>query len=537
MMDQMSLDAFLASPLVQLNFVGLAGIVVWHLIPRRRANTRLVVQIAFFVVMTAILVGNGIAPHRFEGDAAEDASALLAVSAKLLWWVHLAWAIIGFVRIYLVLEGQPREARLLQDLVVGVVYLSTALSILAFVFGVPIGTLVATSGVIAIILGLALQNTLSDVFSGIALSLGRPYVIGDWILLSDGTEGRVVESTWRSTHLLTGANNVVVLPNSFLAKLGLTNISRPDETHWLTLIVRVAPTRMPSIVVDVMRSVLLSCNSIVKEPPPLVALKGLDATALEIELQFAVASPAQRTPARNEVLDLVYRHCKSAGLLLAMPPESAIAMLDLPTEETAEPPRVTPLELIEAIPIFAALTGDEKRALAEATSVRDFRKGEVIVRQGELLSALMMVRAGVIAMRHEERRLRTAGAGRFLRRDGTARRHGRSLHTRGLDARHCLRDRPAGFCPAAHQSPGHGGRPRFELVQTRPTGPDRCGPGSSTGAERARLPEGQSRRFSTTRCQSRYSYPARLRTHSKLFAAFAGTSSDTVSIRSELQAL
>jgi hypothetical protein len=45
-------------------------------------------------------------------------------------------------------------------------------------------------------------------------------------------------------------NNMVVLPNSFLAKLGPTNISRPDETHFLTLIVRVAPTRMPSIVVD-----------------------------------------------------------------------------------------------------------------------------------------------------------------------------------------------------------------------------------------------------------------------------------------------
>jgi small-conductance mechanosensitive channel len=425
----MSLDAFLASPLVQLSFVGLAGIVVWHLIPRRRANTRLVVQIAFFVVMTAILVGNDIAPHRFEGDGAEEASALLVISAKLLWWVHLAWAVIGFVRIYLVLEGLPREARLLQDLVVGVVYLSTALSILAFVFGVPIGTLVATSGVIAIILGLALQNTLSDVFSGIALTLGRPHVIGDWILLADGTEGRVVESTWRSTHLLTGANNVVVLPNSFLAKLGLTNISRPDETHWLTLIVRVAPTRMPSIVVDVMRSVLLSCNSIVQEPP-VVALKGLDAAALEIELQFAVASPAQHTPARNEVLDLVYRHCKSAGLLLAMPPASAVAMLDLPTEETVEPPRVTPLELIEAIPIFAALTRDEKRALAEATSVRDFRKGEVIVRQGELLSALMMVRAGVIVMRHEEEEFGRLAPGDFFGETDCSQASAKPTHSR-----------------------------------------------------------------------------------------------------------
>jgi small-conductance mechanosensitive channel len=416
-MAQMSLDALLASPLVQLNFVGLAGIVVWHLIPARRAYTRLVVQIAFFVVMTAILVGNNIAPHKFEGGGAYDASALLVVSAKLLWWVHLAWAIIGFVRIYLVLEGQPREARLLQDLVVGIVYLGTGLSILAFVFGVPIGALVATSGVVAIVLGLALQNTLSDVFSGIALTLGRPYGIGDWILLSDGTEGRIIESTWRSTHVLTGANNVVVLPNSLLAKLGLTNVSRPDETHWVTLTVRVAPTRMPAIVVDVMRSVFLSCNSIVQEPPPIVALKGLDATALEIELHFRVTSPAQRTPARNEVLDLVYRHCKSAGLLLAMPP-TAVAMVGPPTEETAQPPRVTPLELIEAIPIFTALTEDEKRALAEATSAREFRKGEVIVNQGERLSALMMVRAGVIVMRHDEEEVGRLAPGDFFGETG-----------------------------------------------------------------------------------------------------------------------
>jgi hypothetical protein len=68
----MSVDAFLVSPLVQPNLIGFAGIVVWHLIPRRCANTRLLVQIAFFVAMTAILVGNDIAPHRFEkGDTAE----------------------------------------------------------------------------------------------------------------------------------------------------------------------------------------------------------------------------------------------------------------------------------------------------------------------------------------------------------------------------------------------------------------------------------------------------------------------------------
>ncbi|EJZ18148.1 mechanosensitive ion channel family protein, partial [Rhizobium sp. Pop5] len=289
--------------------------------------------------------------------------------------------------------------------VVGVVYIGMALSILAFVFGVPIGTLVATSGVVAIILGLALQSTLADVFSGIALTLGRPYVIGDWILLSDGTEGRVVESNWRATHILTGAHNVIVLPNSFLAKLALTNISRPDETHLQTLPIHIAPTRMPASIREIMLTALTSCNSIVREPPPVVALKGLDATSLEIELQFRVSSPSQRISARNEVLDLVYRHCKSAGLLLAIPPAATVLTSELPTEENAQPPSVTPLALIDAIPVFATLTSDEKAKLAETTAVRQFRKGDVIVREAEMLPSLMMVRAGTIAARRgdEER--------------------------------------------------------------------------------------------------------------------------------------
>jgi small-conductance mechanosensitive channel/CRP-like cAMP-binding protein len=397
----MSFEGLVVSPFWQIDAVGLVGIIVWHLIPRQRSNTRLVIQIAFFALMTAVLVGNNLTPFSSEALGASTASTLLAISARLLWWVHLAWAIIGFVRIYLVLERHPREARLLQDLVVGVVYLGVGLSILAFVFGIPIGTLVATSGVVAIILGLALQNTLSDVFSGIALTLGRPYIIGDWIVLSDGIEGRVVESTWRSTHILTGSNNVVVLPNSFLARLGLTNVSRPDGTHLLTLTVRIMPTRMPSIVMDVMKSVLLSCSSIVADPPPTVALKSLDAVALEVELQFRVTSPAERSRARSEVLDLVYRHCKSDGLLLAMPRESVVAMPHLATQKTARPPRVEPIQLIEAIPVFATLTHDEKLALAEATSVREFRKGDVIVRQGDILPTLMMIRAGVIVMRRD----------------------------------------------------------------------------------------------------------------------------------------
>lgn len=177
-----------------------------------------------------------------------------------------------------------------------------------------VSTLVATSGVVAITVGRALQSTLGDVFSGIALTLGKPYRFGDLIVLPDGTEGSIVETDWRSTHVQTASNNVTVLPNSVLAKMTITNLGRPDGSHVQSVTLRVAPTHGPSAVVEVMRGALANCSVRMRRPEPLVALKGIDASAIEVELSYWVATPADRIPARNEVFDVVYRHSNEAGL-------------------------------------------------------------------------------------------------------------------------------------------------------------------------------------------------------------------------------
>lgn len=333
--------------------------------------------------MCTLLLEGHIVPYEpVPGES--SIAAVLVGSAKLLWWIHLAWALIGFVRIYLVIEGKTREARLLQDLVVGLVYTGMFLSVLAFVSGVPVGTLIATSGVFAIVLGLALQNTLSEVFSGIALNLSRAYVPGDWIALSDGTEGRVVETNWRATQLLTSTHDVAVLPNRFLSQVGLTNVSRPDESHRLSVKVRIHPTTTPAVVIEVMRVVLVASNTILKDPPPYVAVRNQDAVTIEADLVFGVRDVEHRVTARNEIFDLVYRHSRSAGLLLALPPSSSIAMTRSPWRFKNDS-RHTPMELIKAIPIFSTLTDDERETIAAKISVHDYRKGEIIVRQGETL--------------------------------------------------------------------------------------------------------------------------------------------------------
>jgi hypothetical protein len=258
--------------------------------------------------------------------------------------------------------------------------------------------LIATSGVFAIILGLALQNTLADVFAGIALNLSRAYKVGDWIVLSDGPQGRVVETNWRGTNLLNAANDLVVLPNSSLAKAQVTNLSSPNRSHGVNLRVRMMPTMTPSAISAVMRNVLLSSNAILSLPEPTVEIKSLDAQAIEFELAFRVRDFASASAARNEVYDLIYRHARAAGLALAQPKEAAGVSAGLAQPAVPAASKATALRLLDALPLLASLTDAEKQALAETMTRKTYRKGEELVKEGAQLGSLVIIRTGVVVV-------------------------------------------------------------------------------------------------------------------------------------------
>ena len=210
-----------ADPIVQTGALAAIGAVVTRVVLRNHPKRHLIGQLVLFAALTLLLISHGIVPYQPGPPNASSLQRFFIGLAKIIWWTSAAWSLISIVRVFLIFEGRAREGRLLQDLIVGIIYVGAALSVVAYVFDAPVGTLIATSGVVALILGLALQSTLSDVFSGIALNLARPYGIGDWLVLGNSIEGKVVETNWRATHLLTGANDLVIVPNSDLAKARL----------------------------------------------------------------------------------------------------------------------------------------------------------------------------------------------------------------------------------------------------------------------------------------------------------------------------
>jgi small-conductance mechanosensitive channel len=101
---------------------------------------------------------------------------------------------------------------------------------MSHIFGLDLGPLMATSAAFSIVLGLALQDTLGNLFAGISLQIDKSYEIGDWIEVVQGIQrctGQVKEISWRSTILVGLSDEEITLPNRTMANAQISNFS-PD---------------------------------------------------------------------------------------------------------------------------------------------------------------------------------------------------------------------------------------------------------------------------------------------------------------------
>jgi len=107
-----------------------------------------------------------------------------------------------------------------------IVYI-TGLLFLLQSFGISITPLLTALGVGGLAVALALQDTLSNLFSGINILLSKQIKIGDYVKLSSGEEGHVIDMNWRSTTIQKLSNNIIVVPNQKIASSILTNYALP----------------------------------------------------------------------------------------------------------------------------------------------------------------------------------------------------------------------------------------------------------------------------------------------------------------------
>ena len=400
MLDVSNLAASAArDPLVIVFALFVLGGIATYSLFKTRPMGRAIVRVVLLVLMTIAFARAGIVPYKplqLTGTPWLDA---VHGALKVAWWLWAAWFLVGFLRAFVVVERRPHEGKLLQDLLAGLIYLAAAFAIIAYVFDLPIRGLLATSGVAAVILGLALQSTLSDVFSGVLLSVSRPYRPGDWISIEGGTDGRVIEMNWRATHVLTAKRDLAIVPNSNIAKSKIVNLSSPSDLHGMTVTIQLDPNTPPSAGKEILETALLNCRLILTTPSPTVTIKSITATYTEFDVTFFLENLGLSMDVQNKLFDLIFRHLFVSCVSLASPQNQ----LDWhQVEKNPRLPMTAAEKLLQLVAIFNTLTADERKSIAVKLKPASYHQGETLVEPGQVLKSLFIIGAGILTVTRDD---------------------------------------------------------------------------------------------------------------------------------------
>jgi len=285
---------------------------------------------------------------------------------------------------------RSRVPRLFLDLVrLFLVFIGGAL-VLGVVWNHNLGGLLAALGVGSIVIGLALQDTLGSLMSGIALLFERPFAIGDWIKLSN-TEGAVVEINWRSVRLRTRERDLLVVPNSVLAKEMILNTNQPTLLHAERIAVAFAMDVPPNRVRDILSAVANDVPNVLHDPKPKVEVMEFCDDRIRYEVKVYTENLRAIPKIRSEFTTRAWYAAQRAGLDFPMPIR-IIRTAEAVAREDAERASIT----LRPVAAFANLTTEERQRLVESARVLHFAVGEIALLQGDPCERLAILASGEV---------------------------------------------------------------------------------------------------------------------------------------------
>jgi small-conductance mechanosensitive channel/CRP-like cAMP-binding protein len=312
-----------------------------------------------------------------------------------IWWLLGARVLVAAMSFTLNHNRRWREARLFPDLTAAAIYTAAVTVVLISVLALPIGGLLATSGVLAIVLGLALQNTLADVFAGIAFGIEAPFNVGDRISLGDKTEGTVVQMNWRSIRILTDGDDVAIVPNSVVAKSDIVNRSFPTRVRSAFIELSCPATSSPERVIDTLHQATLLCPPILPAPLSSAVLTRLGSQENRYRVNFSVSD----TEHLSTTKDLLFRHARRQLYYSGLYYPRTSQDIRAPQEAGEQPLPVLPL--LQDIMIFEALGAAQVGELASHLMPRALEPGEVLFAQGGTDATLFIVLSGILEIRQQ----------------------------------------------------------------------------------------------------------------------------------------
>ena len=340
-----------------------------------------------------------------------DQSAVVAKIAQSLFWVSVIWVGTATVKLLFFArrDGSTWRARvpgLFINLTQVSLMLVGAALVIAGVWNQNLGALLATLGVGSLVVGLALQDTLGNLFAGISLLSEQPFSAGDWVGVGD-LEGRVININWRAVHLETRERDLHVVPNSVLGKEVIHNFSRPTAAHGVVVHVGFSYDDPPNDVKRMLREICADVDGIVDWGIS-IRTRGYEDFSVSYEVRFFIEDYFREPEIREAYMTRIWYATRRNGFTIPFPIRT-VHHQALPPKPVRDSIREAE-QILAKLPLFKDLSPDEIHTLGQHASMLEFAAGDSIVREGRPGDSMYFVVNGTVLVRrgaHGKKSIRT----------------------------------------------------------------------------------------------------------------------------------
>ncbi|MBI3758484.1 MAG: mechanosensitive ion channel [Deltaproteobacteria bacterium] len=262
-------------------------------------------------------------------------------------------------------------------------------------FTVDLTPLLASTAVVAVVVGLALQESLGNIFSGLTLQLGKPFAPGDWVR-SGSLVGRVQGIGWRSTALITRANEKLEIPNAMLAKDALVNYSVGAIADDIKI--GLSYETPPNYVREVILEALRNMPGVMQYPPPEVQTWEFAESSMQYRVRYWMSDFAESDRIRDVVATGLWYVLRRKQIEIPYPQmvvQASHTQIAAAGAGAADFERQI-MDGLRQVDFLRGLRDEEFGLLAPGVILQKFGAGEIIVREGDEGASLFIIRGGTV---------------------------------------------------------------------------------------------------------------------------------------------
>ena len=323
------------------------------------------------------------------------------LSVASVFFLMLALLRLLFVVLFDALPFGRGVPKILQEVLVGIGYF-VAVMVFFRANGVELSSILTTSALLTAVVGLALQDTLGNVISGLAIQVMRPYAVGDWVSFDGLPEhyGQVLEINWRATRIITNEQVTLLVPNANVAKGTVANFSQPNGVVRRSIRVSVSYDVPPSRVEEVAVAAMAGTPDVLREPAPDCILVAFGNSGIDYQCRFFIDDFRRRDIIIGAVGARLYYAFRHAEIEIPYPIQNVYLHEKSDEQQTRDRERHQErlVARFQAIDLLAPLGPDVLRDLAARVKTQAYGRGQAIVREGESGSDLYVVERGQVAV-------------------------------------------------------------------------------------------------------------------------------------------